>query len=234
MPIVLPTTRPRITPQVTGLLNASPNSSAGRLMPALAEREQRHDRRTPTTGAGRARATRRPTRSSGPGRRRGGRRAPTARSASSSASMYVLLAARHHRCEHAERDAGERGVHVRLVHGEPAHAAERQVDPDVVDPVADRRGGGDRPDRDAQPGERDALGVEDRDHDDRADVVGDREGQQEQLEPRRRPGAEHGDHAGDDRDVGGHRDAPALRPVAAGVEDREDRRPARSCRRARR
>ena len=36
MPIVLPTTRPRITPHVTGLLNASPNWSAGRLMPALA------------------------------------------------------------------------------------------------------------------------------------------------------------------------------------------------------
>ena len=56
------------------------------------------------------------------------------------------------------------------------------------------------------------LGVEDRDHDDRADVVDDRQRQQEQLEPPdgiRRPSRPSTPTA--NGDVGGHRDAPARR-----------------------
>ena len=66
----------------------------------------------------------------------------------------------------------------------------------------------------------DVVGVEDRDDEDRADVVDDGEREQEQLQRRRDAAAEQAEHADGHRDVGGHRDAPAVDGVAAGV-DRE-------------
>ena len=70
----------------------------------------------------------------------------------------------------------------------------------------------------------DVVGVEDRDHDDRADVVDDRHGEEEQLEGGRDPAAEQAEDADRHRDVGGHRDAPAFGTVAAGVDRHVDQR----------
>ena len=63
----------------------------------------------------------------------------------------------------------------------------------------------------AEPHQVEVGGVEDGDHHDRADVVDDRQRQQEQPGGRRDPAAEQAEHADRERDVGGHRDAPARR-----------------------
>ena len=60
----------------------------------------------------------------------------------------------------------------------------------------------------------DGTGVEDRDDEDRADVVDDREGEQEELQPGRDARAEQREHSDRERDIGRHRDAP---PAAAGA-----------------
>ena len=76
----------------------------------------------------------------------------------------------------------------RLVEGEPQRDAEHDVDRDGRTPRRRRTAttttsaGGD-----GRRAEVDAVRVEDRDHDDRADVVDDREREQEQLERRRAP-----------------------------------------------
>ncbi len=75
----------------------------------------------------------------------------------------------------------------------------------------------------AQPRERQIVGVEDGDDHDGADVVGDGEGEQEQLRARRDPIADQGHDAHGERDVGRHRDAPALLGGGAGVERQIDR-----------
>ena len=54
------------------------------------------------------------------------------------------------------------------------------------------------------------VGVEDRDHEDRPDVVDDGEREQEELERRVHARAEQREDADGDRDVGRHRDAPAV------------------------
>ena len=78
------------------------------------------------------------------------------------------------------------------------------------------RGGGDQP-----------LGVhssavEDRDHDDRTDVIDDREGEQEQLESRWHPRPQEREDADREGDVGRHRDAPAAASVASEIHGNED------------
>ena len=85
-----------------------------------------------------------------------------------------------------------------------------------------------------QPVEREPAAVEDRDHDDRADVVDHREREQQHAQRARDARAEQREHADRERDVGRHRDGPTRRACAADVEDREDRRRTRACRRARR
>jgi hypothetical protein len=66
--------------------------------------------------------------------------------------------------------------------------------------------------------------VEHGDHHDRAEVVDDRQGEQEQLEHRRHARGDHGEHAEGEGDVGRHRHAPAGRAGAARVEGGVDRR----------
>ena len=66
--------------------------------------------------------------------------------------------------------------------------------------------------------------VEEGDHDDRADVVDDREREQEELELRSDSTAEEAEHAQRDRDVGCHRNAPAAAPSSAGGERDVDER----------
>ncbi len=61
----------------------------------------------------------------------------------------------------------------------------------------------------------DLLGVEQGDHRHRAEVVGDGERGEKDLEPERNPLAEDGQHPEGEGDVGGHGDAPASGGVAA-------------------
>ena len=90
-----------------------------------------------------------------------------------------------------EADA-EQHVHRDRSHAGPPHQ-----------PDDDHDAGGQR-----QRVEVDVARVEERDHEDRADVVDDGEGEQEQLEGRSDPPAEEAQHADGHRDVGGHRDPP--------------------------
>ena len=71
-----------------------------------------------------------------------------------------------------------------------------------------------RRERPAQPGPRDAAGVEDGDQDDGADVIDDGQGEQEQLESLGDALAEEREHADGERDVGGDRDSPPGRSRA--------------------
>ena len=59
------------------------------------------------------------------------------------------------------------------------------------------------------------AGVEERDHDDRADVVDDREREEEQLQVARDLGAGDREDRDGERDVGRHGDRPAPTPGTA-------------------
>ena len=83
-----------------------------------------------------------------------------------------------------------------------------------------------------QPERLDPARVEERDHDDGADVVDDRQRQQEDLQAARHPGAEDRQHPDRERDVGRHGDRPTVEAGATEVEQRRRRRPAPPCRRS--
>ena len=128
------------------------------------------------------------------------------------------MAERTRRREQAEHDAGDRRVHRGLVHEQPHADAEHDVREQaahVEPPQHEHRH--DHADRAERRFPLERRRVEERDHDDRADVVDDREREQEELELRRDTAAEEAEHADGDRDVGRHRDAPA---VAARVRPR--------------
>ncbi len=78
--------------------------------------------------------------------------------------------------------------------------------------------------REQQPGPVDLLGVEERDDEDRPDVVRDRECREEHLQGVGNPRPQQGQHAQRERDVGRHRHAPARRARATGVQRDVDRR----------
>ena len=73
-----------------------------------------------------------------------------------------------------------------------------------------------------EPQRLEIAGVDERDHHDRADVVGDRERQQEEAQSGRDPRPEHRQHGHRERDVGGDGDAPAVGVPGAGVEREEE------------
>ena len=69
-------------------------------------------------------------------------------------------------------------MNVRLVERDPADCAEREVGADPGDARPDTKGDDEAGDGEGEPWEADPLGVEDRNDDDRADVVDDGEGGQ--------------------------------------------------------
>ncbi len=73
-----------------------------------------------------------------------------------------------------------------------------------------------------QPHDLDVIGVEQRDHQDGADVVGDGERNEEHLERRRDSIAEKREHTECEGDVGRHRHAPPLHRRGARVESEVD------------
>ena len=118
--------------------------------------------------------------------------------------------------EQAERDAGDRRVDAGLEHREPDADAERRRRPAMRQTRRTRRTTRSRR-RSADARSRatpsvEVVGVEDRDHEDRADVVDDGERQQEDLEPPTAPARPSSASTPTrEGDVGRHRDAPARR-----------------------
>ena len=76
--------------------------------------------------------------------------------------------------------------------------------------------------REREGGHVDLVRVEDRHHRDRADVVDDREREQEEPQAVRALRPEQGEDADEERGVGRHHDAPAVGGVGAAVERQED------------
>ncbi len=127
-------------------------------------------------------------------------------------------------CEEAEHDADDRGFDSGLVERVPADDAERDVrnqrskfEPLRQPGARDAHGCGGEP-RCAHP-----LGVEDRDHDDAADVVDDGEGEDEDPHAERDATSGERDHADCEGDVGRHgHTEPAGLPSE--IDDDVDRR----------
>ncbi len=103
------------------------------------------------------------------------------------------------------------------------HAGHEVRRPTPQRPEPQQRDDGDEdPGGREEPRQREAVRVEDRDHGDGADVVDDGERQQEHANARRHARAKQREGAEDERDVGRHHDAPAVRARAASVEGRVD------------
>ena len=123
----------------------------------------------------------------------------------------------------ARHDAGDRGVDARLENRQPQDDTNNHIDRDVPNAGElhqqyedDESDGGKRP-ADGKVGR-----VEDRDDDDRADVVDDGKGQEKDLHRLRDTITEQGDDADGEGNVGGHRDAPTVGADPASVEGEED------------
>ena len=144
----------------------------------------------------------------------------------------LLLEERAGRREQADGHAGQCRVDTRLQQREPDADTHDGVDDDGPDAQqASHEHRGQQTDRDRQPAEGEVVGVEDRDHQDRADVVDDRQRQQEQSRGRGDPASQHAKDADREGDVGRHRNPPARCSVAAGrvegdVEHGRDHHPA--------
>ena len=85
----------------------------------------------------------------------------------------------------------------------------------VDDPAADARDdqcddGPEHRKRYEQGDESHAVGVGDRNHDERRDVVDDRDGEQERPQPIRRPASDKSQHAQRKGGIGGHGDGPTV------------------------
>ena len=111
------------------------------------------------------------------------------------------------RCHQPEDHPGDRRVDARLEHREP----QRDTDHDVgarADAQPAQRDHSDEDERDSAPS--DIVGVEDGDHQDRADVVDDGERHRNSLTVGAR-GPEQGQYADRERGVGRHRECPTVR-----------------------
>ncbi len=137
-----------------------------------------------------------------------------------------------HRDGKGQRDAGKCRVHAGFQHEDPHHDADQHVGcnpPDlqpVEDDQSDRGRAGPRQHRHRQ-----VACVENRDDGDGAEVVDDRQRQQEHLERERHPVAEQRQHAEREGDVGRRRDRPAgrqsrLAPGHGEVDQRRHEHPA--------
>ena len=130
--------------------------------------------------------------------------------------------------DQGEQHPGDGRMHARLKEGQPQREADADVGPERAhaQAVADGAGGEHQRAR-AEQRPRYLFGVEQCDHQHRAEVVGDGQRGEEDLEPERHAPAEQGEHAERESDVGGHRDAPASRARPASVERHVD--PCRHC-----
>ena len=126
-----------------------------------------------------------------------------------------------------QHHAGQRRVHPGLEHRQPQQEPDHQVrrQPRHAGAVEHRAAapGTSAASEHRQP--RQLLREQHRDQHDGAEVVDDRERQQEDAQRRRRPRSQQGQHAQRECDVGGRRDRPAgehrrLRTIAPGIHQR--------------
>jgi hypothetical protein len=125
---------------------------------------------------------------------------------------------------HGDEDAGDRRVHAGAEEQQPHRHADDRVDRGGAHPTAVRRDQQGQEDGGrAEVGPVQRVGVEDRDHQHGAEVVGDGQGGEEDLERGRHAVAEQRHDADGERDVGGHRHAPAAGRVARRVQREVER-----------
>ena len=125
----------------------------------------------------------------------------------------------------AQRDAGDRGMHARFMHRHPGERAEEQVDADVshsrpAHSVDERK----QPAGDQQRLDREVGCIKDGDDGDRADVVRNRQREQEHAQLRGDPSPDERQDSQREGDVRGHRDTPSALAFAAGVQRDVDQR----------
>ncbi len=124
----------------------------------------------------------------------------------------------------ADDGAGQGRVHAQFQHAGPDIDPDQHIGGEALHPEAvhdDEDGDADR--REPERQQRQVRGVEDRDDDDGAEVVDDRERQQKDLQALRHAIAEQADHAHREGDVGGGGDRPAgQRFRSPGVEQEID------------
>ncbi len=132
-------------------------------------------------------------------------------------------------------DPDNHRVDARFQEGDPRD----QSEPEVHDPVADAPRPGQvhdsqRSEPDEQRGDLDRAAVGGRDHDERRQVVGDRDGEDERAQALREAASDQCQHPQRESGVGRHRRAPSVRGAASGVErevdrDRDDHPAERGC-----
>ena len=138
----------------------------------------------------------------------------------------VVLVLPLHRDEERKGHACERRVHPGLQHRHPQHHANEDIGSDRQHATAVEHGQRDHRSRgDRQRDRRKLVGVGHRDDGDGAEVVEDREGEQEHFQPDRHPAADQGQHAERECNVGRGGDRPAadrdgVTPVAKGIDPR--------------
>ena len=108
------------------------------------------------------------------------------------------------------RDPGEGGVHARFQHRHPEGDGEEEVgrfrgDPHAVEDEKPRE----EEDREEERADRKLRGIENRDDDDRGEVVDHRDGSEENLQRHRHPAAEEGEHPEGEGDVRRRGNGPA-------------------------
>ena len=126
--------------------------------------------------------------------------------------------------EEPEREAHHQRLDARLEQGDPDRGAEHEVQRPAPHPEAEQqhqhhREQAGRPD---QRHDVDRLAVDDRDHDQREQVVHDHDREHERPQPVRNAPAEDVEQPEREGGVGGHCDAPPLRGRAAEVEREVD------------
>ena len=131
--------------------------------------------------------------------------------------------ARVGRRKEAENNAGDGGMDARFFDGGPEEEAKNGVESNAptADPVG-RDHGAEKQHTPAQSLDIDAVGVEDGDDENRADVVDDGEGEEEDTELRGKETSQQREHAEREGDVGGEGNPPAAAVLPRAVEGEED------------
>ncbi len=126
--------------------------------------------------------------------------------------------------DHAAHQSGHHGVDAGLEERDPDRGAEHEVDRAEVDAGgADEKDAAEQADPDQKLRHRDVAAVGDRDHEQRDDVVDDRNCEQIGAQPVGEARPHEGEQAERERGVGRHRCSPAVGRAVAGVDREIDR-----------
>ena len=126
--------------------------------------------------------------------------------------------------DQATHQAGHNRIDAGLVERDPDRRAHHEVDrPEMDVEGANHEDAPEQADRHHERGNRDRAAVCDRDHEERHDVIDDRDREQERTQPVRQPGADERDQAERECRVGRHRRSPAMRRAVARIQRQVDR-----------